>query len=383
MLAAVRRTQAWIGVVAAMLGALLGLGATCEPGAVRVTNRPPDPALVDADGEVDGDGLDALVAAVEAERGLGFVRAPSLQLLEPGDPRARALRDRMRALAACPAADDEPPSEPPAPGSCFPEPSASWIACVTPPDVEQARRALRRQLDAQNYPRLADAAPTLRGDPGVVIRSLLAASAAGAPAGVESDQALDLLTLPAIELEKAEAGFDGCEAMAAHFFSTQSDREAPLRSPPQSTKQMISPSRYRARERPALLEGAPPRIEGCTVARDESVGVAQLLVALLAKGGSVAGPTLAAWSGDRGVVFACDDDRSRWIYVAELADAAGAAALARAVGPMLPAVFAGRSDARAVERRVVVVSEGVAAGGAVAWARALESRPMRGIAGLD
>lgn len=382
MLAFVRRTFLSLGLVAAAV-AVTSLGATCEPGGIRVANRPPDPALVDADGEVDGDGLDALIEQIEAERGLGFVRRPSLQLLEPDDPRAASLQDALLALEPCPSDPGLAASEPPPVGSCFPEPSPGWIACVAPPDVEQARRALRRQLDAQNYPRLAAAAPALPGDPGVALRAILAASAAGARAGVESADALDLLEEPSIQLEKPEPSFDGCTAIAAHFFSTQSDREAPLRNPPQSTKQMISPKRYRAAERPNLLVGPPPRIAGCEVRADESVGVARLLVALLAKGGSVAGTALAGWSGDRGVVFACDDERSRWIYAAELADAPAAEAFARAIGRMLPAALEGLSDARAIGRRAVVVSQGVAADGAVAWAQSLESRPMRGIPGLD
>ena len=87
------------------------------------------------------------------------------------------------------------------------------MLCLAPPDLDAARRVLRRLLDAQNYPRLARAAPLLRGDPGVAIRALLAASAAGAirPAlGAGDANSADGLDLPQIEVERREHPGGGC-----------------------------------------------------------------------------------------------------------------------------------------------------------------------------
>lgn len=131
-----------------------------------------------------------------------------------------------------------------------------------------------------------------------------------------------------------------------------------------------------------LLLGKPPSIEGCSVAGDESVGVARLLVELLAKGGSLPGPLLAGWLGDRGVRFACDDGRERWIYVVEMSDAVRADALAREIQRLLPGELAGPSLAQAVGRRVVVTSQGLASQGAREWARALATQQLAGFRGL-
>lgn len=366
----------------AVLG-IAALGSICEPGAIRVTNRPPDPVLVDANGEVQRDGFDALVAAVEKQRELGFIQHPTLELLDPDDAHLPSLRAAAQALEPCPRAST-PPQEDPA-GSCFPDPSLEWIDCVAPPDLEQAARALGRLLDAQNYPRLASVARVLPGDPGVALRALLAASAKGAPAQVpiRDQDPFDLFELDVIEVEREENPAAGCVAIAEHFLNAQSDREAPFRRPPLSTKQLVSPKRYRAAERPTILVGSPPPLAACKVASDESVGVARLLVELLAKGGSLPGSLLAGWQGDRGVRFACDDERTPWLYVAELSDPERAAAFAQAIQRMLPGAFGGASAAHTIGRRVVVISRGLDAGLARGWAIALETQQLAGFHGLQ
>jgi hypothetical protein len=363
--------------IAAIALALASLGTVCAPQAIRVANRPLDPVLVDAGGAVERSGVDALIAEVERARGLGFVQHPALELLSVDDARLPALLAAARALEACPRAMAAPPRPADAAGRCFPDPSLEWIDCVAPPDLDEARRALRRLLDAQNYPRLARVAPSLPGDPGVALRALLAASANGAsaPPGATGD-ALDLFDLPSIELERADGATDGCVAIAEHFLSAESDREAPFRNPPRSTAQLVSPKRWRAGERPVVLAGAPPPIAGCRVAEDASVGVARLLVALLATGGSLPGSTLGAWQGDRGVRFACDAGPERWIYVAELADRERAAAFAGALARLLPPEFARPFAAQAVGRRVVASDGVVDLPLARAWAVALASGPL-------
>lgn len=381
--AARRRAERGRLAALAALG-LLALGAVCD-GEIRVVERAPDPVVVDENGDARREGVDALIAEIEAQRELGFIQHPTLELLAPDDPRVAALLDAARALEACPRGGAAEPDASDLAGRCFPDPSLEWIDCVAPPDLDELRRALRRLLDAQNHPALARSAPLLAGDPGVALRALLAASANGAPVragAVDADAALELFELPAIEVERQDTPGDGCVAIAEHFLAQHEDREAPFRTPPLSTKQLVSAKRYRAGERPLLLIGKPPSIEGCSVAGDESVGVARLLVELLAKGGSLPGPLLAGWLGDRGVRFACDDGRDRWIYVVEMSDAVRADALAREIQRLLPDELAGPSIAQAVGRRVVVTSQGLASQGASEWARALATQQLAGFRGL-
>lgn len=384
--AAGRRRAAALGGLALLLPAALGV--VCAPGQVRVTNRPPDPVLVDARGEPDRAGIDALVAEVEAQRGLGFIQRPTLELAAADDPRLPALRAAARALLPCPrgAPGEEPAAEPA--GACFPDPSLEWIVCTAPPDLEAARRALRRLLDAQRYPRLARAAPVVPGDPGVALRALLGASAGGAPARGPSPaaaalEAPGLLELGVVELERQDDPTESCEALAAQFLFLQEDREAPFRRPPLSTRELASPRLYRSGERPRLLTGAPPAVADCAVAGDESVGVARLLVEVLARGGSLPGPALARWQGDRGVRFACAGGAPRWIYVAELSDEAYAAAFAEALPRLLPGEFAGPPEVRTAGRRVVAFSRGLDAVRVRAWAVELASEPLTGVPDLD
>ena len=336
------------------------LGAVCDPSAIRVTSRLPDRALVDARGDVDPDGFDALVAATEKQRGLGFIQRPRLELLRDDDPRLASLRERAQALEPCPrvAAANESAAEADAPGSCFPDPGLQWVLCLAPPDREQARRALKRLLDAQNYPRLADAAPALRGDPGVAIRSLLAASARSVATGRgdpgAEPPAFEILEELDVVAPRSETPEAICVDLADGFLGTHRDREAPFRTPPLSTKQLASSRAYRGSERPYRIVGPAPTPDGCTIASDESVGVARLLAERMANGGLLPGRALAGWRGDRGIRFACPDGARPWVYLAELAAKADAAAFAAQIPPSLPAEFAGASETLRLGRRVLI-----------------------------
>ncbi len=378
-----------------MLATLLAatVGVKCGPASIRVTNRAPDPTLVDERGDVDEDGFAALVAAVEAQRGLGFIQRPHLELIAADDSRLPALRADARALEPCPATvaaspvGSERAGEPSGPG-CFADPGLEFVQCLAPPDLDAARRVLRRLLDAQNYPRLAHAAPLLRGDPGVAIRSLLAASASGA-SGAGSGSApprdpasLDLLQLSQIEVERREDPGSGCVDMASAFLASQNDREAPFRTPPLSTLMMVRPQAYRASQRPLLLLGKPLDVAGCEVASDESLGVARILVALLAKGGSIPGAALAGWRGDRALTFTCGSEPAPWIYVVELADEVRAADFAAAAPRLLLGVFPGRSETQRIGRRVVIDHE-IGAQAARGWAVSLQALELVRFEGLE
>lgn len=372
LVAIVCRSAARAGGVAVLLFATLG--ADCDRDAVQVRNRPPDPRLVDERGDVDADGFAALVAAVEAQRGLGFIQQPQLELLEEGDSRLPALRAEARALEPCPPATIAGAEAAPAGAGCFADASLEFVLCTAPPELGSARHVVARLLDAQNYPRLAAAARERRGDPGVALRALLAASAS-ARTGPSHD--VELLDLAKIEVERRDDAGAGCVDLAAAFLASQSDPEAPFRTPPLSTKMLASPKAYRAGERPQLLLGAPPAIADCEVASDESFGVARILLGLLAQGGSLPGAALAGWQGDRAVHFACASGDAPWIYAAELDDVASASQFAASVPRTLLGTARGGAEAQRIGRRVVV-AHGVDAARARAWAASLVSRELVG-----
>jgi hypothetical protein len=279
----ISRSAARAGSTALLVVLLLAtIGVDCGSG-LRVVNRPPDPTLVDERGEVDANGFDALIAAVEAERGLGFIQSPRLELLAQDDPRLPELRARALALEPCPRTATAPPAEAAADAagpSCFADPSLEFVLCLAPPDLDAARQVLRRLLDAQNYPRLARAAPLLRGDPGVAIRALLAASATGAVranrAPSRDPDRIDILDLEQIDVERRGDPGGGCVDLASAFLDTQRDPEAAFRTPPLSTLMMVRPKAYRASQRPLLLTGKPLEIAKCEVRSDESLGVARM-----------------------------------------------------------------------------------------------------------
>ena len=367
------------------------VGVNCDPGSIRVVNRPPDPRLVDEHGDVDADGFAALVVAVEEERGLGFIQQPRLELLAPDDPRLPALRASALALEPCPRAEATSIAESaPAPigPRCFADPSLDFTLCLAPPDLDAARRVLRRLLDAQNYPRLARAAPRLRGDPGVAIRAVLAASAAGAirpsreRAAFGDTDPIDVLDLPKIDVERQGQPGGSCTDLGSAFLASQSDREAPFRTPPLSTLMLLRPKVYRASERPLLLVAKPMGVAGCEVDGDESLGVARILVELVAKGGSISGAALAGWRGDRALHFTCGDGEPPWIYVAELADAAHATEFAKAVPHLLPGALPGPAETQRIGRRIVIAHR-IGSPQARAWAAALETRELLDFEGTE
>jgi hypothetical protein len=145
---------------------------------------------------------------------------------------------------------------------------------------------------------------------------------------------------------------------------------------------MASPAVYRASERPYLLLGSPPAAANCSVASDESFGLARILVALLATGGSIPGPALAGWRGDRALRFACSSAEAPWIYVAELTDEAAAARFAAAVPPLLASSFGGAAATQRSGRRVVV-AHGFEAARARNWAASLVVRELVGFGAGD
>lgn len=377
-----RRIAASLGLAGLLVAAA---PPRCGPGSIRVTERPPDPALVDERGEADAEGFERLVAEAAQRRGLGFIRRPRLELLSEGDARLPALLRRDRDLEPCPRAGEAAPVEPAA-GACFADLDFERVLCLAPPDLGGARRALARILDAQNYPRLADAAVRARGDAGVALRSLFAASAdrpaAGPIPAAPDAEPFELLDLAAIDVEPSGGADDVCRALALAFLGAQRDPEAPFRAPPLSTKQLASPRAYRASERPHRLVGAAPEIEGCEIASDASVGVARLLVELSAEGGSIPGQALAGWAGDRGVLFDCADGRQPWLYVAELTDERFVAPFAQEGVRLLPGVFGGAAAVARLPRRVAAW-HGVPASRARAFAASLESQERASLDGPD
>ena len=179
---------------------------------------PPRPGLVDASGAPDENGLAALVGEVEERRGLHFVRHPTLDLVAGDDSRVRALAAADCALAPCSrqGACDEPATV--AAGGCFPSADGAGIVCVAPPDLEAARRALRRLLDEQTYPRLARAAARARRRP----RRRRPRAALGqreravAPAGGRGlSERLDLLDLDPLESAGGDDPASACTGMAS------------------------------------------------------------------------------------------------------------------------------------------------------------------------
>ena len=364
------------GATAGLTGLLIACtGAVCAP--IQVTPRPADPVLVDARGAPDANGFAALVAETERARGLHFVRFPTLELAAADDDRAAGwLAAEREALPCAPPAE---PSAAPAPGSCFPAAGKAGIVCIAPPELESARRALRGLLDAQAYPRLVRAAATLGGDAGLALRSLLAGSAAGSsadPTSVAREESADLLDLDPIAVERQEASPTACIGLGQHFLSALPDPEAAFRRPPLATKLLLSPRRYRAGEHPRRLTGAAPHVDGCSVESDESIGVARLLLTVLGLGNPVSGPMLASWQGDRAVRFTCEDgERAPWVYAAELADEAHAAAFAAALPGLLPRELRGPTEIRVAGARVAA-AHGLGAAAAQRWAAGLASEPM-------
>jgi hypothetical protein len=154
------------------------------------------------------------------------------------------------------------------------------------------------------------------------------------------------------------------------------DPETAFRSPPLSTKQLLSPAAYFASDRPTRLVGAPPLAAGCQVRDDASVGVLRLLVGLSHDHGSVAGESLAHWKGDRLLRLSCDDGRAPWIYVAEFAGESAPRDFEDEMAALLPSDLAPPAGAAILGRRVAAWS-GLDAETATRFARSLASHEVK------
>ena len=244
-----------------------------RPGAIQVTQRaPPTRCSSTRTARRTRTASPRWSPRSSAQRGLRFVQHPDARARRGRRRSAPAGAARGRARARCRArARRRRAAAPGARGRCFPdaEPRAASSASRRPISRRRAARS-RRLLDAQNYPRLARAAPALRGDPGVALRSLLAASADGSTATRRRSRAgesgVDLLDLDPDRRRSART--TSAAALRRDRPSTSSplqpDREAPFRRPPLSTKQLREPEALprRASDR-VLLIGAPPHVAGC------------------------------------------------------------------------------------------------------------------------
>jgi hypothetical protein len=288
-----------------------------------------------AQGNPDPNGFAALVESVERARGLRFVRRPELVLVDPSAPELAAREQQARAFAPIPNAERSESSTlavhaaslPRA--AAFPDFDRAEIIASSPLEPGQVRHALGRLLDGQHYPRLVTAAARLPGDGGIAIRALLAVSANAIAGGSwfpgrlhlpEADAPLRAARIQGIL--QGEPIFDPVKAplqAAGLLCLSLADPETAFRSPPLSTKQLLSPAAYLASDRPTRLVGSFPIPTNCEVVEDESVGVLRLLLGLSASGGSLTGQSLARWKGDRLLQLSCNDGRAPWIYVAEFA----------------------------------------------------------------
>ncbi len=371
-------------------------GNDCRP-AQPAGQAPAGPQLTDERGDPDPNGFAALVESVERARGLRFIRRPAL-VTDPSAPELAALEQQARALApiseadasesAAPAAQAERTRTVQAPPAAraFPDFDRAKVIASSPPDVVEVRRALGRLLDGQHYPRLVEVAPRLQGDGGIAIRALLAVSAnatAGGswfPGGLRLPEEQAPLKAPRIEgVIRGHPGFDATNAplqAAGLLLLTLDDPETAFRSPPLSTKQLLSPAAYLASDRPIRLLGGPPVAANCQVLEDESVGVLRLLIGLSASGGSVAGESLAAWKGDRLLRLSCGDGRTPWIYVVEFARDPAPHDFAVEIDALLPRDLARPFLSVTLGRRIAAWS-GVDADVATAFASALASHEVR------
>lgn len=321
-----------------------------------------------------------LVRAVEAARGLAFERPPRLVRIEAGPSFETALRGIPDRIAI----------ECPAPGftvrlveSAVADPATDRVLASSDASPDDVRVALAHLLDAQHHPALVKSAAHRTGDAGVALRGLLAASAcATAQGGLgeppppgPSDE-----PLPPARLEVA-ANPDGVRLLrsatlvATTFLSKLPDREAAFRQPPLSTLELLVLGRWEPGA-PLELTGAPPEEPGCRVERDESLGVLALLRELTRAGGDVPSGALAGWRGDRLITFSCEDERTPWLYVAQLERARDAEDLRAAADSLLPEELARPLAARASGQRVLAW-HGVDEARAQAFAAGLETRPLR------
>jgi len=164
---------------------------------------------------------------------------------------------------------------------------------------------------------------------------------------------------------------------SAGFFMLSLDvPERGFRSPPLSTKQLLSPGAYLASDRPIRLVGVPPLSAHCQVVEDESVGVLRLLIGLSRSGDSLSGESLARWKGDRLVRLSCDDGRSPWIYVAEFVGEPAPRDFEDRMDALLPGDLARPLHSVTLARRIAAWS-GFNAEAATAFARTLGSHEVK------
>jgi hypothetical protein len=322
-----------------------------------------------------------LVGETETARGQRFLRAPALVWIDGADPRLPALRRGVLAASL----------QRTGPGffqlrdveSAFPDPVGDRLLAVRPGDEADLRVALANLLDAQLFPDLVRDAVLLPGDPGLAQRGLVAASARATadgglgplPAGPRADPfAEEVLTVshPIPDVSALETPI----LAATEFLQGFEDREAPFRRPPLSTAEILRPGAWERAEPPVLLLGPVPAPAGCSLLADESVGVFRLGLSLIERGGSVPGPALAGWSGDRLVRWQCDGGASAWFYVAEMTSEASAEALHESLPVLLPSYLA-RPFASVRSGRRVLASHGVEEAALRELAASLRSEPLR------
>jgi hypothetical protein len=366
-----RRVRAAQVIVLTLLACLL-LAVECRtPVGPRGA---PEAPLVDPHGEPDPAALEGWVRRTEGARGLAFVRRPSLELVEPNDPRL-AGSDAAALLFARAESDQV---------SAVPDFARDRIVTVRPVDLPQVRLALARLLDAQHYPRLPEAAEVLAGDPGRAVRALLDASAVATVRGglgpAPDEPRTDPFADPVLDAGEPQPAPDLRDLLvlsAQSFLRELDDREAAFRSPPLSTEQILRPGRWRAGDRPVWLAGPPPAL-ACAPERDESLGLIALLEALARRGGRLPSAALAGWRGDRCVIARCGEGASAWVYVIEHDDEAGAAAFGAEAPTLLAEILEGPVEVRRLDRRVVVW-HAVSADAAIAFARGLEAAEVRSL----
>jgi hypothetical protein len=356
--------------------------------------------LTDERGDVDPSAFAALIESVERVRGLRFIRRPELRLVEPGAPELAALEEKAQALVPIREDAVSSVSRPsklaegakitqrtgaPPRAAAFPDFERAVVAGLIPLEPGDVRRALGRLLDGQHYPRLVEAALRLQGDGGIALRALLAASANAVAAGswfpgcllVEADV---LFKAPKIQgVVQGQAVFDAVRTppeAAALLLLTLDDPETAFRSPPLSTRQLLSPAAYLASDRPIRLVGSPPARAGCNVVEDESFGVLRLLVGLSSSGASLTGGSFARWKGDRFLRFSCDDGRAPWIYVVEFSGERAPSDFEERIGALLPTSLA-RPPTSVILGPRIAAWEGIGAEVVKTFVRGLSSHEVQ------
>lgn len=300
---------------------------------------------------------DAWIAEVESGRAQEFVRPPRLEWLPRGAP-FQAARSRVSSAI---------PIECPAPGfemrrleGAFADPETDRVVAGEGADPLEVKVALAHLLDAQLHPERVREAAALPGDAGEALRALLAASACAAAQGgfgpAPEQPAGEPFSGPMQEVLEPGAGAGlvrSATAAASTFLQHQADREAVFRRPPRSTAELLFPGRWERDEGARQLLGQPPSPTDCRAVRDESLGVFSFVRALVERGGRVPTGVFEGWEGDRVVVYACEDGRRPWVYVALFSRDGDAADFSAAAGTLLPAELARPFEVEARGRRAV------------------------------